>query len=80
MDVDLGRLAKHLRCHVGRRDHLLLAWFALPETLPVHERLPISAGGIARTYAGLLRDPAFRTPALVGGLPWRLCFPTSPAR
>jgi DHA1 family bicyclomycin/chloramphenicol resistance-like MFS transporter len=47
---------------------LALAWFALPETLQAHQRQPISASGIVRTYAGLLRNPAFRTPALVGAL------------
>lgn len=46
----------------------LLAFFALSETLPASRRQPISAAGIARTYAGLLRDPAFSTPALVGAL------------
>lgn len=46
----------------------LLGCFALPETLAPDQRHPLSLGGIARTYAGLLRDPAFRTPALVGAL------------
>ncbi|AMO08535.1 transporter [Mycolicibacterium neoaurum] len=47
---------------------LLLAALALPETLPVSHRRPLQVRGIARTYAGLLRDPRFVTLVAVAGL------------
>lgn len=47
---------------------LLLAALALPETLPVGHRRPLRVRGIARTYAGLLRDPRFVTLVAVAGL------------
>jgi DHA1 family bicyclomycin/chloramphenicol resistance-like MFS transporter len=47
---------------------LLVTWWALPETMPVAKRQPMSVRSIASTYASLLRSPAFHTPALVGGL------------
>ncbi|MGN7781563.1 multidrug effflux MFS transporter [Mycolicibacterium sp. 22603] len=47
---------------------LLLAALALPETLPVDHRRPLQVRGIARTYAGLLRDPRFVTLVAVAGL------------
>ncbi|MGU3654473.1 multidrug effflux MFS transporter [Mycolicibacterium sp. A43C] len=47
---------------------LLLAAVALPETLPVTHRRPLQVRGIARTYAGLLRDPRFVTLVAVAGL------------
>jgi DHA1 family bicyclomycin/chloramphenicol resistance-like MFS transporter len=47
---------------------LVLASFALPETLPVRHRRPLSVVGIATTYAGLLRDARFVTLVLVAAL------------
>lgn len=47
---------------------LLLAALALPETLPASHRRPLQVRGIARTYAGLLRDPRFVTLVAVAGL------------
>jgi DHA1 family bicyclomycin/chloramphenicol resistance-like MFS transporter len=42
---------------------------ALPETLPEDRRLGHGVGGVARTYAALLRDRRFLGYALSGGLP-----------
>ena len=46
----------------------VLAWMRLPETMPVSKRQPISMRSMVRTYAGLLAQPSFRVPAVVGGL------------
>jgi DHA1 family bicyclomycin/chloramphenicol resistance-like MFS transporter len=47
---------------------LLVAVFALPETLPSSHRRPLRAGGIARTYVELLRDKRFVILVLVAAL------------
>src|SRR5918993_3242523 len=47
---------------------LLVAIFALPETLPPAHRRPLRIGGIASTYAELLRDVRFVILVLVAAL------------
>jgi DHA1 family bicyclomycin/chloramphenicol resistance-like MFS transporter len=47
---------------------LLIAVFALPETLPAQLRRPLRVAGIASTYLGLLRDARFVTLVLVAAL------------
>jgi len=47
---------------------LLVAIFALPETLPPSHRRPLRIGGIATTYADLLRDKRFVILVLVAAL------------
>jgi MFS transporter, DHA1 family, multidrug resistance protein len=47
---------------------LVVAVFALPETLPPSHRRPLRIGGIAATYAGLLRDRRFVILVLVAAL------------
>jgi MFS transporter, DHA1 family, multidrug resistance protein len=47
---------------------LLVAIFALPETLPPSHRRPLRIGGIATTYAELLRDKRFVILVLVAAL------------
>ncbi|MFA5709775.1 MAG: multidrug effflux MFS transporter [Mycolicibacterium sp.] len=47
---------------------LLIAAFALPETLPAAHRRPLQIRGIASTYGQLLRDARFIALVLVGAL------------
>jgi DHA1 family bicyclomycin/chloramphenicol resistance-like MFS transporter len=47
---------------------LVVAAFALPETLPVSHRRPLRLRGIAATYAEVLRDVRFVVLVLVGAL------------
>lgn len=47
---------------------LLMAVFALPETLPVSHRRPLHVGSILATYAELLRDTRFVILVLVAAL------------
>lgn len=47
---------------------LLLIHFYFDETLPVESRRKLTVGQVLSTYAELLKDHRFRTPALAGGL------------
>lgn len=51
-----------------------VAALALPETLPAHRRRPAGPRGIARTYAGLLRNRVFVGYALTLGLAFSAMF------
>ncbi len=53
---------------------LVLAWFALPETLPVERRQPVSLRGSARSYALLFSDRLFVVMVLVAGLMFATLF------
>ncbi len=53
---------------------LVVAVFALPETLPRHNRRSPHPGRIARTYAALLRDRVFTGYALTVGLAFSAMF------
>jgi DHA1 family bicyclomycin/chloramphenicol resistance-like MFS transporter len=47
---------------------IVLAWRAVPETLPPERRSPLGLRNILRTYGGLLRDRTFVGLVLVAGL------------
>ncbi|GAA3739540.1 DHA1 family bicyclomycin/chloramphenicol resistance-like MFS transporter [Spinactinospora alkalitolerans] len=51
-----------------------LVLFCLPETLPAHQRSPLQAAAMARTFARLLRDPRFLGPTLTLGLSFAMTF------
>ncbi|MEQ4575798.1 MAG: MFS transporter [Gammaproteobacteria bacterium] len=44
------------------------AWRVLPETLPPHKRRPLRLGDTLRTFALLLRTPAFMQPTLAAAI------------
>jgi len=53
---------------------LVLAFVALPETLPPARRLPAKIGSSARAYAGLFKDRIFIVLVLVAGLMFATLF------
>jgi DHA1 family bicyclomycin/chloramphenicol resistance-like MFS transporter len=53
---------------------LVLAFLALPETLPVERRRPVSATGSLRAYGSLFRDRLFIVMVLVAGLMFATLF------
>ncbi|WP_211330379.1 multidrug effflux MFS transporter [Prauserella muralis] len=53
---------------------LVVAAFALPESLPASARRPARVGAVARTYLGLLRDRLFLGYALACGLAFAAMF------
>src|SRR6202021_1995529 len=44
----------------------ILAWWILPETLPVERRIKVGATQIIARYGSILREPIFRAHALMG--------------
>ncbi len=46
---------------------VLLAWRFLPETLPEARRIKVGLAQIITRYAAILREPAFRAHAIMGG-------------